>query len=313
MAARMTTISIAALLCSMALQGCDVNVPRHGVGNWESKENYLTKFQYMIPAMGSKPATAILNSCNNAAIPIEMQCTGHGRCMPWNNVKTTSAMGVNNPKELRFCECDQDWADPECNTQRKSQMTAFFLTLFLGVFAAEDFYLGYFWYGVIKLIFYCSILMCLFTTGRLSWKFQDETAGHGRFFLLDLATFLAGFLYLYDLCRTGSAPPNTTQSFRCAQDLSHFSFVLSTVSLMVFFGFISSTKSIQDARKCKAHELLLHRLAEQQEEKALMDQPDPQYGSMNSARIIKTDSVYTEVPSDQRLPPPMHFQDSLRP
>jgi hypothetical protein len=31
-----------------------------------------------------------------------------------------------------MCECDPDWADPECRTKRKSQAVAYTLALFLG-------------------------------------------------------------------------------------------------------------------------------------------------------------------------------------
>jgi len=228
---RLPLLSCLTLFCGFFLQGCNVAVPRHTVGNWEAKPNYLTEFQYVPP--GKPDTSAILNSCMDPAIATTLQCSGHGSCRQWNDVAVNP--NAKLPK-LAFCECDRDYADPECTTPRKSQVTAFVLSLFLVVFGVDQFYLGYVWYGVAKLL----------TVGGL------------------------GLWYLFDLCRIGSTPPLTRYNFRAAADLPHFAFVLTVVTAMLFFGFAISIWSIQRQRVKKAHELLLLRMDQMdaQEEEA---------------------------------------------
>lgn len=247
MAYRLPVLSCLTLFCGFFLQGCNVAVPRHTVGNWEAKPNYLTEFQYVPPG---KPATsAILNSCMDPAIATSLQCSGHGSCRQWNDVAVVPSSKL--PK-LVFCECDRDYADPECTTARKSQVTAFVLSLFLGVFGIDQFYLGYVWYGVAKLL----------TVGGF------------------------GLWYLFDLCRIGSTPPLTRYNFRAAADLPHFAFVLTVVTAMLFFGFAISIWSIQRQRVKKAHELLLLRMDQidaQEEEVEKQPLPrQPQYSMRQS-------------------------------
>jgi len=237
-------ISCLALLCALALQGCNIDVPRHIIGNWEAKLSYLTEFQYTMP--GKKNTSAILNSCSDPAITSTLQCNGHGRCRDWNDFMPGAAP---SSKTLSFCECTRDWADPECRTPRKSQVTAFVLSLFFGIFGADQFYLGYPAYGLVKLL---------------------SLGG-------------AGIWYLFDLCRIGSSPVVTRHNFRLAADLPHFAFVLTVVTAMLFIGFVIAIRSIQQQRIKKAHELLLLRLdqqeaQEEQEEKFVPPKyTEPQY------------------------------------
>merc|ERR1719161_1933909 len=191
-AGRSAASALFAFGCSLVLHGCDVNIPRHTIGNWEAKENYLVEYEYVAP--GKTSEEAILNSCTTALSTYSgLQCNGHGRCKDWNEV--VPGMDMTLPR-LSFCECDRDWADPECKTPRKSQITAFVLSLFFGVPGVDQFYLGYLWFGILKLI----------TCGGL------------------------GLWYLYDLCRIGSTPVETRYYFRVAADLPHFAFVLSVVT-----------------------------------------------------------------------------------
>jgi len=247
MAYRLPVLSCLTLFCGFFLQGCNVAVPRHTVGNWEAKPNYLTEFQYVPP--GKPETSAILNSCMDPGIATSLQCSGHGSCRQWNDVAVVP--GSKLPK-LVFCECDRDYADPECTTARKSQVTAFVLSLFLGVFGIDQFYLGYVWYGVAKLL----------TVGGF------------------------GLWYLFDLCRIGSTPPLTRYNFRAAADLPHFAFVLTVVTAMLFFGFAISIWSIQRQRVKKAHELLLLRMDQidaQEEEAEKQPLPrQPQYSMRQS-------------------------------
>lgn len=230
---RAAAVGCMALLSSFSLQGCNITVPRHEIGNWEQKDNYLKEFQYKAP--GEEASRAILNSCSNPDVTSTLQCNGHGKCRDWNDLVPGALPGAHR---LAFCECNRDWADPECRTPRKSQQTAFVLSLFLGWLGADQFYLGYFWYGFVKLI----------TLGG------------------------AGIWYLYDLCRIGSSPVATRWTFRVAADLPHFAFVLTVVTFMLFLGFMISIYNIQQQRIKKAHELLLLRIQEEPQ-----DDDEPKY------------------------------------
>merc|ERR1719293_488133 len=100
------------VVCAVALQGCDAEVPHHDVGNWRRKPDYLVAYEFIQP--GAPASTAILNSCSGG-VPEAMQCSGRGYCKEWNQKALSTKPGVS------FCECERDWADPECRTRRKSQ------------------------------------------------------------------------------------------------------------------------------------------------------------------------------------------------
>jgi len=110
----------------------------------------------------------------------------------------SSAMG----KTTQFCRCFRDWADPECRTQRKSQMTAFFFSVFLGFFGADHFYLQEYYSGFAKL----------------------ATVGG------------AGVWWVYDIIRIGSSPVYASE-YRVAYDLPHWFYVMFTVALFTGLGY----------------------------------------------------------------------------
>ena len=114
----------------MSLQGCD-GVGVHTVGNWRQQDDYFVTYQFVPPGASSREA--VLNSCSLPGLSPTLQCSGHGGCHSWE--KTLDS----NPTP--FCKCDPEWADPECRTKRKSQTTAYFLAVFLGVVGADRFYL----------------------------------------------------------------------------------------------------------------------------------------------------------------------------
>merc|ERR1719310_1804638 len=107
-------------------------------GFWQSRKNYLISYQFYVP--GEPASKAVLNSCSRPNISAALLCGGHGRCRTWADTAHESEVGV---KRVAFCECNTYWADPECRTPRKSQTTAFFLSLFLGMFGADQLYLGF--------------------------------------------------------------------------------------------------------------------------------------------------------------------------
>mmetsp|Transcript_3009 Transcript_3009/g.11623 ORF Transcript_3009/g.11623 Transcript_3009/m.11623 type:complete len:517 (+) Transcript_3009:110-1660(+) len=190
------------------LQGCDVDVPTHNVGNWRAEPDYLISYEFVPP--GGSARAAMLNSCSMPTLSQTMQCGGRGVCQLWDE------NNMDNP--VSFCQCDRDWADPECSTHRKSQLVAFLLATFLGPFGADQFYLGFPIAGGLKM------------------------ATLGGF----------GAWWVWDIIRTGSAPVGS-QSFRVSEDLPHWVFVLSTISLALLIGFtlsyISMTKHVAERRK----------------------------------------------------------------
>lgn len=251
---RLTVIGLT-IACAICLQGCSVKVPRHKIGNWETEPSYLVQYQFTPPkAFGViKENKPILNSCSDPAIALTMVCSGHGRCKDWHDGAIGETAGL---RRLSFCECDPEWADPECRTPRKSQQTAYLLSVFLGPVGADQFYLGFPSKGIFKLL----------TVGGF------------------------GLLWLYDICRIGSHPPNTNSNFRVSGDLPHYAFVLSAIIMMLTLGFFIAIRSIQANRIKKAHELMLMRMEQQNEEDILK----------NSGVVDDEDDVPAVMPG---LPP----------
>lgn len=132
-------LTVAAMvMAAVSLQGCDVDVPRHAVGNWRQHPDYLVQYEFIAP--GQTGPTATLNSCS-ADVSQTLQCSGHGYCR---------ALSMQ-PNSVSFCLCDQNWSDPECRTPRKSQTTTFLLSLFGGFVGADLYYLGYPIWGFCKM------------------------------------------------------------------------------------------------------------------------------------------------------------------
>lgn len=125
-------------MAAVSLQGCDVDVPRHTVGNWRQHPDYLVQYEFIPP--GQTGPTATLNSCS-ADVAQTLQCSGHGYCR---------ALSMR-PNSVSFCLCDRDWSDPECRTPRKSQTTTFLLSLFGGFLGADLYYLGFPIWGFCKM------------------------------------------------------------------------------------------------------------------------------------------------------------------
>jgi len=133
---------------------------------------------------------------------------------------------MNTP--VTFCQCERDWADPECGTKRKSQRSAFFYSLFLGWAGADYFYLGYPLWGVAKLC----------TLGGL------------------------GFWWVLDIVRTGVGPVYA-QKFRVANDLPHWVAVMLMVFLCMFLGFVGAIQHYLLYRRKKRSDILLKNAAEE--------------------------------------------------
>lgn len=212
-------LAAALLVCAVFLQGCDLSVPEHSVGNWRRKPNYLVSFEFTKP--GQSAINAQLNSCTATDVSDTLVCSGKGYCKAWN-----AASPVEKP--LAFCSCERDWTGPECNVRRKSQVTTFLLSLFLGWLGIDYFYLGYVWWAILK----------LFTLGGL------------------------GLWWLVDIVRTGSGAVYA-HNYRVAADLPHWVYVLVTISIFMMVGFWVAIESYLSFRKKKRDDSL--KLAEYEE------------------------------------------------
>merc|ERR1719440_2657870 len=160
---------------------------------------------------------AVLNSCAQKNALATERCNGRGYCRAFSK---TFVATKDDDTPLSFCQCERDWADPECGTKRKSQMTAFFWSLFLGFLGADYFYLGYPLWGLCK----------LFTLGGF------------------------GFWWLIDIVRTASGPVYATY-FRTAQDLPHWSAVLIILAFFILIGFLIAIETYMTYRRDKRKHL----------------------------------------------------------
>lgn len=216
---RKTIIMIVLVGLSVSLQGCITSIPRHTVTNWQQKPDYTTAYEYVPP--GRDGSYASLNSCGATDASTSLQCSGRGYC---------KSFLLSSPQALplAFCQCDAAYTDPECRTKRKSQVTAFSLSLFGGFLGLDQLYLGFPWRALVK----CCTL--------------------GGF----------GFWWVLDVVRTGSAPVYASQH-RVENNLSHWVFMLSTFVLFVLLGFVISAYTVlRDRRSKRAQAMALQLLEE---------------------------------------------------
>eukprot|EP00933_Yihiella_yeosuensis_P070582 TRINITY_DN78707_c0_g1_i1.p1 TRINITY_DN78707_c0_g1~~TRINITY_DN78707_c0_g1_i1.p1 ORF type:complete len:568 (-),score=111.01 TRINITY_DN78707_c0_g1_i1:66-1769(-) len=240
------TMACLVVLVSMSLtmQGCESTMVIHRVANWRMETDFLVKYQFVPPGGSTKEAK--LNSCSVVGLAPTMQCSGHGSCRPWTST------AKYNP--TMFCECDRDWADPECRTPRKSQAYTFFLALVFGCVGADRFYLGLHISGTLKLLTQGGFLVNWITetlvTGEPPVGKRDLQSWLGLF---KLAFFLCiSSWYVVDIMRAGSAPLETP-SFRCAPDLPRIVFITVTVSFAGLVGltyaYITTVNELAARRK----------------------------------------------------------------
>lgn len=208
---------------AVCLQGCGVSIPYHYVGNWQMQQSYLEAYAYEPFGSADVSRGPRLNSCSSSEseLPVALRCSGHGRCVDWFDLQE----GNQTTSRLSFCQCDFEWSGPECGKQRKSQLTAFVLSLFLGYLGADQFYLGFWLAGLFK----------LFSLGG------------------------CGIWWIYDIVRVGSSPVHAADSFRVSANVEHFAFVLTVVTFMGFLGFAISCWSISYHRAKAAQEVMLRK------------------------------------------------------
>jgi len=208
-----------------------------------SVPSYLSKFKFVPP--GQSVNRAVLNSCSQKDAPASWQCSGRGYCRFFN----TKNLQLPGPDPIAFCQCDRDYADPECGTERKSQKTAFFYSIFLGYVGADYFYLGFPLWGLAKL---CTL------------------GGAGFWWLVDIVRIASGPVYAYN--------------FRTAADLPHWMAILIMVFLSILIGFFIAVEGYMSYRKKKRQDLaLLHTTEEaahwKSTQEAALSLEGPRYGT----------------------------------
>ncbi|CAE7818235.1 unnamed protein product [Symbiodinium sp. CCMP2592] len=213
------TLILTGLATSVSLQGCSTMIPTHETGYWQNMTSYLENYKFETPGL----ETTQLNPCA-LDIPRYLQCSGHGECKAWTQDPTRDDLPKAGADAPRFCYCAEGWADPNCETPRKSQRVAFLLSLFGGVLGLDQLYLGFFFpYGLLKLL----------SLGGL------------------------GIWWIYDLVRIGTSPVDTARSFKVARNVPHWAFVLSATIFFVALAFVYSAFSIRRHRVRKQREVML--------------------------------------------------------
>jgi len=232
-------VALLAVICACSLQGCQFSIPSHSVPNWLKAENYLLEYSYVPPG-----GAAALNSCGSENTATEV-CSGRGHCEIWQNtpiIKLTAA-GEPGPLVTSFCKCDPAWTDPECRTRRKSQIKAFFLSIFTGLIGLDRFYLGQIAPGIVKLL----LLLPPATVNCWGWS-------SGGWVTWVAASPLFAF-WLLDIVRTGCAPVYG-RYHRVQNDLPHWVFVLIILVLFSSAGLLYSVNSYSKYRNKRRAEMM---------------------------------------------------------
>lgn len=204
-------------LC-IGLQGCDLphiegyfpiatmDVPTHKVALWRQKEEVYIKYSYKNPNTGQRR----FNSCMDKYMSAQTVCNGNGYCSPFDR--------NNIVKPNFFCRCDLGWAGPECNVKQKSQTVAWLLSLFLGPFGADQYYLDWpFWTGMKLLGFVCGFMLYML--------------GYSRCGILVVLSY-----WFSDIVHIGSAPVRASNA-KLAADLPRWAFAIFTLLYFAFIGF----------------------------------------------------------------------------
>lgn len=131
-------------------------------------------------------------------------------------------------------------------------MEAFFLAVFLGPLGLDQFYLGFFITGCLKLATLCGAMGACWLRG---W------------WVVNLLAFTAFMWWVVDIVRIGSAPIYASE-YRVAYDLPHWFYVSFTIGLFSLLGYLifAVWTSAHNFNKAK-HKLMMH---EDQQHRSLM-------------------------------------------
>jgi len=183
----------------------DVRIAAYRRPFWRKVSDYTIKEQ----AVMTKADKTVMNSCEAKGIPLVDVCNGRGKCASWD------IDDLETP--IHFCKCDAGWSGTECNIQRYSKRTAWFLSIFFGYLGFDLFYLGYPLQGTLKLM----------TLG-----------GFGLWWVHDIILIGSGEIYAI--------------RFRVVDDFPHWAYLITAVSIFIAIGFIYSfctTLSVYKERK----------------------------------------------------------------
>mmetsp|Transcript_145033 Transcript_145033/g.377348 ORF Transcript_145033/g.377348 Transcript_145033/m.377348 type:complete len:265 (+) Transcript_145033:1225-2019(+) len=217
-------VAVAAVLSATTLQGCDVphvegyliagnvEVSTHSLAAWRSMPDYWEQNAYVDPETGEMS----FNSCMNRELSILEVCSGHGRC--------TSFDPEDLAHPLFFCKCDDEWGGVECDTRRKRQSIAWFLSLLFGPLALDELYLGIPAQTLTKLLW--TVMGCMIAGVRLAPGFAMVVVG-----------------WLFDVVRIGTGPV-LTRNYRVQEDLPRLAFAICTVLYFSALAFLVALASM---------------------------------------------------------------------
>lgn len=184
----------------------------HKVAYWRQKPDAYIKNSYKNPKTGK----VSFNSCMDKDVSAQDVCSSNGICAPFDKY---------NVHPVFYCQCYLRWAGIECSIPRKSQLIAWLLSLFLGIFGADQYYLQqYFWCGM--------KILGLFTGCMLS----ALGAPH-------IGVILVLSYWLYDIVYIGSAPCQAREA-KVAADLPHWTFVCWTIVFFAFIAFVMGVSKV---------------------------------------------------------------------
>jgi hypothetical protein len=215
---RKIAVAASLVLVAIGLEGCDLphvegyfpigtmDVPTHKVAFWRQSEEVYLKFSYKNPVTGKRS----FNSCMDDKMTALNVCNGHGWCAPFDK--------NNIVHPAFFCKCDMGWAGPECNIKQKSQIVAWLLSLVLGFIGADQWYLDWTKWVIMKIFgFFLGIMLGLL--------------GFARCGILLVLTY-----WFTDIVHIGSAPVRARDA-KVAADLPRWAFSVFTLLYFAFMGF----------------------------------------------------------------------------
>jgi TM2 domain-containing membrane protein YozV len=190
----------------------EVNLPFHKVPFWRKEKEVYIKYSYKNPSGQQK-----FNSCMDPTMNALNVCNGNGFCKPFDR------NDIVNP--IFFCRCEPGWTGPECTTKQKSQTIAWLLSLLLGFIGADQFYLGWsFWTLMKALGFFVGFML--------------STLGFSRVGILLVLSY-----WFSDIVHIGSAPVRSFEG-KVAADLPRWAFAAFTLLYFAFIGFAMGVCSV---------------------------------------------------------------------
>jgi len=133
-------------------------------------------------------------------------------------------VGANPPRGFcnstgGICECYEQYAGLNCNYTRKSRLVAFLLSIFVGTYGADRFYLGLIGTAVGKLIITLAFLIACCCGGIVKGVMASEDGNAGTIAavvvcVIGCILFLAEFIWwLVDVIRIGEGDLHDSKGY----------------------------------------------------------------------------------------------------